>query len=335
MILFIDSFDHYNTAGLALKYFASPASGSISAVSPRTGLQDLLIIGAFGPTIAVASLPHLIFGTALRPNILDPTFTGDFVRFRDMATGTEQIRVGLTPAGAIQIRRGNDPFSTVLATSAVGLVPTGSYSYLEVEVTISNAAGSVEVRLNEASVLSFAGDTQASANAFVTGVQLMSAGGGGQWRHDDIYLLDADTAPNNSFLGAVQVFMLVPNADAAPLQWTPSAGVNHFDLVDEVPQSTADYVESSTAAQIDQYLYDTSPITPPVTVLAVQHSMLAGLDAAGAHDLGSSIDGAAAASDEALTTTARYNVTPYDQKAGVDWTLVSIAATSFGPQLTT
>lgn len=335
MILRIDSFDHYNSAGLALKFFSSPAGATITAANPRTGIQSLAINGSAGPVIAVNQLDHLIFGTALLPDVLDPVFVGDFVQFTDLSAGVIQIRVGIDPSGAIVIRRGNSPFPTTLATSAPGTVPVAVYSYIEVEVVIANAGGSVVVRVNENIVLSFAGDTQQTANAYVTGVQLESLGGAGDWQHDDIYLLDGDTVPNVAFLGAVRVYALMPDADAAPLQWTPSTPGTHFSLVDEVPQNTADYVSSSTPGQHDAYTYPTGAITPPVTVFGVQHSMLAGLDAAGAHDLGSSIDGAAATSDESLSTTARYVVTPYDTKSGVDWSLANIATTSFGPELTT
>lgn len=331
-LVFCDSFDHYDTAGLSAKYFVAPAGATISSLVPRTGIQCLVISGAFGPLIAVDQLSSMVFGTALRPDALDLNFNGDFVRFQD--GGTSQIRVAISPSGAIVILRGNDPFPTTLATSAPGLVPTATYSYLEVAVTISNAGGSVEVRLNGASVLSFSGDTQETANSYATFVQLMSLGGA-FWRHDDVYLLDALVAPNQTFLGAISVYACMPNADDSPLQWTPSAGLTHFNLVDEVPQSTADFVESSTPGQIDQYLYDTSAITPPVTVFAVQHSMFAGLDGPGSHNLASNIDGTTTGPvDQALTTSAVFVKTPYDQLNGVDWQLADFATTSFGPELT-
>lgn len=332
-LLYIDSFDHYGTTtGFAKWDVSFPPSAGIVTTNPRTGIQSLQIIGAFGPQRFIGQKDTVIFGTALYLNILPTSNSGSFVKFQDLTFPVDQVKVDIAPDGSFRVFRN----TTLIGQSAGGLVQAGIYTYIEVKAVISTTVGSVEIRVDGAVVFTLANaNTSASGSAFVDGFQLMSFGGAGAWQHDDVYICDNLGGVNDDYLGAIRIYALLPDADSAPLQWTPSSGVTHFDLVDEVPPNTSDFVESNTIGQQDQYLYPIGAITPPVTVFGAQHSLYAGLDAAGARSIGSCVGGTVTGST-ALSTSFRYVVTPYDinPDTGLPWGLNDFSTTPFGPAVT-
>jgi hypothetical protein len=230
-----------------------------------------------------------------------------------------------------------------VATSAAGLITTNMYNYIEWSIVISDAAGSINIWLNNVLVLSVSGvrthspqtdggnPTPVSCNVY----RLLGAGGAGEWRHDDHYVIDPTISPNTSRLGPVRIARLLPSSDSTPLEWTPSAGTDHFDLVNNVPPSSATFVEDATVGHTDQYLYDASQIPANASIFGVQHMLNSALDAAGSGSVGSSVNGVVTGS-LALSTSyvmlrEMYNVNP---ATGVAWTGPDILAIKAGPSVT-
>lgn len=74
--------------------------------------------------------------------------------------------------------------------------------------------------------------------------------------YGDAYLLDLTGAQNNNVLGSFHIQGTFPDANGANSDWTPSANVDHYTLVNEAPPDEADYVESNTADEQDLYNYE-------------------------------------------------------------------------------
>lgn len=59
-------------------------------------------------------------------------------------------------------------------------------------------------------------------------------------------------------LGGVRAQLYVPTADGAYSDWSPSAGTDHFALIDEDPVSAADYIASGTPGDVDLFEFEDS-----------------------------------------------------------------------------
>lgn len=156
----------------------------------------------------------------------------------------------LTHAGTrgLSIVRGT---GTILASTGDFVMPLSEYCYIEFKAIIHNTAGSIEVRVNGAPVLTFAGDTAETASNSADRVDVSNVSS--QYLIDDLYICDTTGSTNNDFLGDVRVDTLMPNADGTYRQFTPSAGTDHYALIDEVAPSTSDYVTGVTVGHRDSY----------------------------------------------------------------------------------
>ncbi len=285
-------------------------------------MQDkLLMFGAFDPN---SHLPALS-----KANLMWMT---------DSTTNNGQVRLCYEADGAVSVYNGNDPFPLLLGRSVAGVIDTGGYNFLVCKAEIA-AAGSVQVRVNGVLVLDLVGvRTQVPGSAAGADTwQLLCDGGNPIAFWDDVGLCTWTSAADDLATAPV-AYSFVPVSDAAPLAWTPSVGVTHFNLVDEIPQSTADFVSSDVAGDIDQYIHgfppgeNVPPIPSTFTVLFSLHTMLAHLDAAGVHTLASDADGSIG-TPQPLTTSVKYVTTP--RTPGPVSSLASLAVTPFGPVLVT
>ena len=141
--------------------------------------------------------------------------------------------------------------------------PTPSnWNYLEWRVYLHASAGTVEVRLNQAVIISLTGiNTGVSGNIhaeFGCGAETSQ-----QFDIDDMYVLDdggTDTE-YQSFLGDVCVKGALPTSDGSPSAWTPSTGTDRYAVVDDAP---------TTAAPEDDYLSDTGYVQQMVGLNSLQ-----------------------------------------------------------------
>ena len=199
----------------------------------------------------------LVLRTGYRTNTLIDTFS----------SGIGLRLVGTTTGITIEAIRGA---STTLA-SAVDALDKEEWHYIEIKFLLRDTAGVGEpaedgyiiVNVDGVEVLNFVGDTDAdSVNAGLgldyVGFQLSfssgSATGDDYWALDDVYALFPDGgAPYNDFLGPVRVVRFELDGDGSPLEWTPSTEGNHYTLVDENGADSADYIQSDTDGQTDDF----------------------------------------------------------------------------------
>lgn len=138
--------------------------------------------------------------------------------------------------------------SAALVQAGTVTIRSEQWYVIQVHVVIDNS-GSFTTKVNNVTDLSFSGDTQATSIASVR--SFMMRGGAGTTGYENIYIDDIavnDTAGSyqNSWPGLGGIFMLKPNADGAVADFTPSAGSDHYALVDDVPANTTDWVQGDT-----------------------------------------------------------------------------------------
>jgi hypothetical protein len=187
--------------------------------------------------------------------------------------------------------------------SGNGAVTLGRGNYIEAQVVLSGHSHGVDdvvLRVNGAVVLSArdlsaapAGTTWASLSIGGPNTQLDAVYFNtevGTFLTTDYYLLDGVSTPSlvpdptntnpeivvylafDTFLGNVKVEACFPVADSlvpAELQWTPSAGVHHYPLIDSPIADDTTNVASATPDDIDLYRYVATTLTAgldPVTL---------------------------------------------------------------------
>lgn len=270
MLLFCDSFDHYATGDLTEKYASVLAVPTIGAYGRRSsnglrasGAPPCAVFAALGAAPAT-----VVVGVAVKIASLSAT-PGGFLALFDGPGGQAQLVLSFNVDGSLTLTRAygygqntaTSPLSlssgTVLASSASGVVAAGAWAFVEIKATIHGSAGSAEVRVNGAAVISVSGaNTQGSGSAQITSVVLGMNAWNADPSFDDFYACDTSGSVNDDFLGDVRVDAHYPTGAGATAGWSASAGSN-YACVDENPANDdTDYVSTSTLNAIDTYAFE-------------------------------------------------------------------------------
>lgn len=156
--------------------------------------------------------------------------------------------------------------STLLGTTATGVLPSGAWNFIEVKIVVHDTAGVVVIRVNGGIVLNLTGiDTKSGTETTLNSIQFESGTGSA---YDDVYICDSSGSYNNDFLGDLTVEHMRPGSDDT-VQWLGSDAdsIDNWALIDESgTYSDTDYITSSTVGHVDLYLPVPSAraITSPV-----------------------------------------------------------------------
>lgn len=327
---FVDSGgDYYSTAQLGRKWSIIAGAVAVVAGAGRRGTNGLNAVNSTYVKTLDAQATW-IAGLSYKSSTIPFATTPGLIAFDDSLT--EQVSVRINNAGQLLMTRNG----TVLQTSVNALLSGVEY-YIEFKCTISDAAGSYEVRVNGSSTgwLSGSGvDTKNTANASANQVRFQNASTTGPATLDDFYICDGTGATNNTFLGDVRVDALLPTGAGANTGFTPSAGSN-FQCVDENPANDdTDYVQANVVATKDTYTF--ADITHnPTTVFGVQVNMVARKDDAGSRSIASVVRSGGAdtagTAQPLATTYANYAaILELDPNGAIPWTKAAVNAAEYG-----
>ena len=177
--------------------------------------------------------------------------------------------------------------TTVLATSSVLMPLANQWAHIQVKIFISNTAGTVELRLNEATSASWSATglntRNGSANFFANVVHLTSNSAAGE-SSDDFYVFNDQGAAPNNFQGDVHAVRQFPTSDVA-ISWARNTGPNNCLAVDDPTEDgDATYVATLTVNATDTY--GMTALSPtPTQIVAVQTKYCARMDDAGPHTM--------------------------------------------------
>jgi len=340
MLIFADSFDHYDSAATTLKYdqVSSPTIGS-SSPSPRTGVGRLQVGG--GGFVQVnnpngsraAGEAHFGIQCASLAMGLCSVFDA----------GTAQWQLQTNSSGQIELYRGS--FLGTLVATSTNTLATSTWYHIRVVWTVGNA-GSVTVYVNGSNTgwINFSGDVQATGNATWNQFQLLSRAN--VVYYDDFVLLDDDTsdATNDvtAIVGTPVVGCVLPQTDAAAAgthaDFTPSTSTDHGALVDETPpDEDTTYNHSETPTDRDTYQFPALGGTG--TIVGVQVNLYARKDDAGPRSIsavsrvgGTDFAGAA----HAIDASYRYyrQVWRENPNTAAPWTVGEVDGAEFGLEVT-
>jgi hypothetical protein len=190
-----------------------------------------------------------------------------------------QTRLRILLADQVELRRGS---GTVLDTSA-SVLSEDTWHFVEIKLELVQATGSYEVKVDGNSVFSDAGPVDVLEGTETT-CDFIRVWLTPHWYVDEIYILNTDGSVNNDYLGIyTRIEPYYPDEDGTTSDWTPSAGSDHYALVDETSESTANYVSSGTITDLD--LFKFTDITATDTIHAVKLETYIGLsEVAGVRD---------------------------------------------------
>lgn len=204
----------------------------------------------YAGTPALTTCDTVVFGCAyIRVQNNSMSSTQYFMTLMDGATVGVRCAVN-DYTGEIDVYRN----ATLLGSTSGAMIPFSNWVFIEIKVKCHDTEGAVDIRVNGVNKLSLSGiDTKNGTHSYHDILRIYLS----TYHYlDDIYLLDATGTMNNDFLGNVRVVGIFPEGDTATLQWTPSSGTAHYDLVDETRDNDdTDYVDGSTSGQVDLWEY--------------------------------------------------------------------------------
>ncbi|HET9411842.1 MAG TPA: hypothetical protein VFO38_03280 [Candidatus Saccharimonadales bacterium] len=249
-LLFLDSFD---AGDIATKWIPGSFT-SVSSSTTRFGTGMVAVVGTSDAAArSITPSAQVTIGVAFYSS------AGECgVAFRGDAGTTTHLSIMRTAGGVIDARRGLAGAGTSLARGTT-IIPPLTWNYLEVQATVADSGGTVKVRLNGATTneIDFTGDTKnGGTSTNIDQVALITSTSGSSARFDDVYVLNSTGSSNTTFLGDIRIHALSPSNNGTYSQLTGSDGnqVDNFQLVDEKPFSTTDYVGSPTVGQRDTYV---------------------------------------------------------------------------------
>lgn len=174
------------------------------------------------------------------------------------------FNVVITSTGRIEVRQGGF-YGTVIGSTTNPVVSANGWYHIEAKLVVDAANGSIEVRVEGATVISQTGiNTGSTAVAQVEICNDPTGTSAGVSMYvKDYTIWNGSGSLNNNFLGTVIVSTLTPTADAA-LNWTPSTGTTGYTILDNIPPVDAQYIAAGDPAP-SPYVCEMSNLSPDVT----------------------------------------------------------------------
>lgn len=212
----------------------------------------------------------------------------------------EQCSLVIKTAGLggykLELKRDSVVIDTTSGAFPFGSLKTWTYFQLKVAVR-TGTNGSYELRsydrLNNMTV-EFSGSSVNLAHQTVDGADRLRISwqpdSGSAVELDDIIAMDGSGAVNNDFMAQPAVILgALPDADGNQSDWTPSAGSDHYLLVDDSAssQTDTDKVTAQVIGDTDLYTYSdfASIHTSGTVVIGTQVISTAAMDASGSRTL--------------------------------------------------
>jgi hypothetical protein len=334
-LLFVDGFDHYQTADMLRKWSGSNMSfQTISTTLGRRGGGCMLYAYNTFKNLN-SNYSTLIAGFGFYLSGFPSSDTSFVFAFSNGLSAS--VWMGVSSAGELIVYRQSN---TVLGKTKPNVVQQGAWAYIEMKAVGGTSTGAVEVRVNGVTELTLTnvntGTTTFASIGFGINAYFGFNNASGL-RIDDVYVCDTSGATNNDFLGDCRVDAYYPTSEGTTQSWTPTPSGTHYTTVDEVPVSTTDYVESVTANAVELFGFN-DLVNTPLSIFGVQVNSCARKTDAGARSINNTARVAGAnyyGPDLTLSDTTNYRMSVFGTNPATSaaWSKDEINATEFGVRL--
>lgn len=321
-LIFADGFEHYGVSLDTNQWAvvkANMLAGAYSYIIPsqyariairetqaRTGSRSLRMESyEAGTKWRVAFPAKSIVGSAFGLFLVNlPVNINDFL-FTFYNSGTAIVTIQISPAGALQVRRGNYTGS-VLGSTDAGVITAAAFNHIEAKVIRDNVVGEIEIRVNGVTALKLTDldlGTIDIDGVGQTGVETLT---GTTMYLDDLIIWNGDGDVNNDFFGPARVLTVFADGEGTHNDWNAVGAATPHEAIDETtPDGDATYIAASTVGDKQSL---TIPELPPevATVAGVFILPMTKLGSAGTGNMKVSIesDGAIAEGPDTPLTTA-------------------------------
>jgi hypothetical protein len=337
-LLFVDGFDHYQTADFLRKWSGTETSfQTVSTTLGRRGGGCMIRpYNTFKNLNSTYS--SLICGFACYIAEWQGSSVTIPIGLVGFSSGlSNRVWMGASSAGELIIYNASN---TQLGRTRPNVIQQGAWAYIEMKAVTGTTTGAVEVRVNGVTELTLT-NVNISANTFAsiafTSLSLNVSQSSSGMRIDDVYVCDTSGATNNDFLGDCRVDAYYPTSEGTTQSWTPTPSGTHYTTVDEVPVSTTDYVESVTANAVELFGFN-DLVNTPLSIFGVQVNSCARKTDAGARSINNTARVAGAnyyGPDLTLSDTTNYRLSVFGTNPATSaaWSKDEINATEFGVRL--
>jgi len=333
----IEGFNAVETADIALVGTITTGTPTIDNVNQRNG-DGCLSLNGYNEAFAIACTftdEKFVVGFAINfVNLPTLSFTS-FLQFR---SGFDELTIGVTSTGQIQVKRA----TSVLGTSDPVIVADDTWYYFEMKGEISDSTTIETVCIVDGGVVLTLPTTTDTSNGTpgTIDIELIHGAIAAQVvLIDDLYICDHEGSECNDLLGDCVVETIYPDGNGYNSDFVGSDvdSTDNYLHVDEsdTPDGDTSYIESSTPTDIDAFTYAAMAGSDIGTIHAVQANTIAKKDDANPRTIkqlarlsSTNYEG----SEEALSTAyARYGeiweLNPDDSAA---WEEADVNAAEFG-----
>lgn len=165
-----------------------------------------------------------------------------------------------TSTGILELHFGDYDSGTILVNGSIG-TSLNTWYLVEVHLKIHDTSGEASFKIDGNSEGSFTGDTRNGTPTTIDNIYEAIPTGGGHY-FDDLALNDivnTDGKNDNSWCGDGHIELLKPTGNSPDGGWTDdftgsdTDSTDNYALVDDVPPSATDYVQSETVGHQDRY----------------------------------------------------------------------------------
>lgn len=252
-LLFLDSFDHYTN--LNDKWDAQFFGSNIVATQAAGRFVDgaLSIKGSGGGGWRDKSLPNsveLIAGFAWN-NTAGDSFDGIFKFVDNFSAESLFATLVIDTSSGV----GTLTYNGNTATTSTGVFTGSVWQHVEMRVLMSDTVGVLQIRRNGVEVASVTGiDTRPASVTHFTAFRVEADSNSQNHHMDDLYIVDALTANNNTYLGDSRITVLRPKDDGLVNNFLPVGEANNWETVDELlNDGDTTYVEAGAELAREAY----------------------------------------------------------------------------------
>jgi hypothetical protein len=182
--------------------------------------------------------------------------TGYLMALRNSSTYIGGLKYDTTNSKML-LYLGNPNGGTLIGTGTIS-ISTSVWYLLEWHLKVSDSVGVSQVKIDGVMDIDFSGDTKPSTQTQVDNWYTHYGSGWADTAFDDFAFNTTDNTDgknDNSWCGEGKIELLKPNGNGNVSEWTGSDGnsTDNYALVDDIPASSSDYVQDSTAGNQDAY----------------------------------------------------------------------------------
>lgn len=225
----------------ALDLWSVTSGATLSTTQARTGARSYRLGGGDYLQKSLASAGPFYLRAAVLTTI---GLTGTpycALLLREGTTTHVNVQLNFS-SGAIRVGRGagsGDEISTLLGTSAAGLLTPNAWAVVEVYAVAHDTMGAVTVKVNGVTVLTLTGvDTRNGGAGVIDNLRIVN------WLSSYTYIDDV-IVRDDGWPGRGGIYVLTPTGAGANADLTPSAG-DPYACVDELPPTFDDYLSGAS-----------------------------------------------------------------------------------------